>query len=90
MIAINSEQKGKNKWKTIGGAVGAVAGALAIILSIVAFFVIRHRKLRRSSGIFEEFDTIEDPATTSVTYNNSLRSFDMSDDPFADDFADHN
>ena len=59
MISINEEERSNINWKVIGGAVGAVAGAVSIVLALVGFIVLRHKKLRRSSGIFEEFDQVK-------------------------------
>lgn len=89
IININQDNS-SNKRKTVGIAIGVVAGTVAIVLSLLLFIIIRRRKLHQSSDMFEDLDLINDPLTTSVTYQNELNKFDMSDDPFADDFMDHN
>ena len=89
MISINEEERPNRNLKVIGGAVSTVKGAVSIVLALVGFLVIRQQKLRRSSKIIEEFDTIDDPLANSVTYQNALQNFEMRDDSFADNFIDH-
>ena len=89
VITINQEKSSGRNWKVIGISIGVVAGVVAIILFLVGFIIVRNRKLHQSSGMFEDLETIEDPMTNSITYQNALHTLDMSDDPFADDFLDH-
>ena len=85
VININQNTQSKTNWKLIGGVLAAVGSAVALGVILIAFFIIRRRRFQPSSDMFEELNPIES-GSTSVTYNNALRNFDMEDDPFEDDF----